>query len=198
MKFESIIQINDLIRKIDILSHEIRIQALNSYLVTSNGSKFILNISAVSSALVEFSQEVEKYSVILRKQIFTILTLVTSLYKIRKKYLIAMRTKQKSKNWKPLEPVLRSEEDALFSSMKKIQEELKFLNSSIQNVRKLCKKGHYIAICSKVEVAYLSENSNFFRQITEKVENSVLQIFHALESIQREIKSNVETSTFTL
>lgn len=195
MKFESIIRINDLIRKIDQLSHEVRIQALNSYLVTTNGASNI-GFSAVSASLVEFSSVMERYSTELRKRIYEALSLVTKLYQVRRNYQVVIRTKEKAKDFKLLEPILESEQETLTTSQRKIQEELKTLNGLVKAAYKLCKNGYYIAICSKVEVAHLSENSNFFRLITEKVENNVLQIFQALESIQKEIYFNLESDTF--
>lgn len=198
MKFESIILINDLIRKIDLLSQEIRIQALNSHLVTISGNSKI-GFSAVSISLVEFSHEIEKHSTGLRERIYTILNLVTIHYKIRRNYQVVTKTKERSKNWtRGLEPIIRSQEDLLKANQKKIFGELQHLNSLVKVAYKLCKNGHYIALCSKVEVAHLSENSNFFRIITDKVENCVLQIYHSLETIQREIQSNLESINFFL
>lgn len=191
MKFESIILINDLIGKIDQLSHEVRIQALNSYLVTTHVSSTI-GFSAVSSSLVEFSQEIEAHSSKLRERIYETLITVTKLYQIHRNYEVLLTTIQKSKNTKSyLEQILKYHEDSLRRNEKKIKEELLNLSSLIRHAMKLCKNGHYIAICSKVEVAHISGNSNFFRLITEKVENCVFQIFHALDSIQKEININL-------
>lgn len=191
MKFESIIYINDLIRKIDLLSQEVRIQALNSYLVTTKGN-FTVGFSAVSSSLVEFSREIEKHSDELRKRIYDILILVTKLYQIKRNYFVLISTKEKSSfAMTSLEEILNFYTDSLNQNQKKVQEELTYLSSLIKSAHKLCKNGHYIAICSKVEVAHISQNSNFFRLITEKVENCVLQIFQALESIQKELTTNL-------
>ncbi len=191
MKFESIILINDLIGRIEHLSYEIRIQALNSYLVTTSENSTV-GFSAVSSSLVDFSQEIEKQSSKLRERIYETLNSLTKLYQIRRSYKVLIRTIDKSRNSKVhLNVKLKLHEDSLNMKQKKIKQELINLASLVQHAFKLCKSGHYIAICSKVEAAHISNNANFFRLITEKVENSVLQILDALESIQKEIKVNL-------
>lgn len=195
MKFESIILINDLIGRIDQLSHEVRIQALNSYLVSANRSSTV-GFSAVSSSLVEFSQEIEKHSSKLRAKIYETLITVTKLYKIHRNYEIILSTIQKSKNThKHLDRIIKHHEELLNKNQEKVKEKLINLSSLVNYAIKLCKNGHYIAICSKVEVAHIPNNAKFFRLITEKVENCVLQIFQSLQSIQKEINFNLLTDS---
>lgn len=194
--FDVIIYINELIKKIDELSFNVRLRALNSLIsAKKNNRNEFSGFSAISFELIHFSDKLEKKAFELRVIIHDILLLSTNQKKYFKKLLLIQKPlfyiqdmDNSIKEKFQLIKIMYDENLKNFEHVdNEVNKDISQLTKKIKEIFLLCRAGKVIAVRGKIEAAYITENKKQYTQLAEDVMNFLTQTENNINKIHEKI-----------
>lgn len=199
LNYNSIIELNESIKEISFLSFKIRLKALNSLIsIARLESSESIGFSAVSFELIHFSKKMEEQAQILNSLIYEVLLYSTQLKRLEKKiYLIhkAVDAIEKA-NHKDMQNFFQKKEAEQNSLKQIIPLKIELILKKVLETTKFCKNGTFIAMCTKIESAYIHTNKMFYSQLAEEITNSLKNMEDALNNIFKIFNEEVNNEEF--
>jgi hypothetical protein len=181
--YSIIIELNETIKSIQFFSFKIKLRAMNSLIAlqkskTAGASGF----SAVSKDLMDFSEKMATKSEDLQERIQNIIITTTRVKKMERIFRLMERSGH---------PIGSEKEIEYSNHLGAIQSLEKELSKSVQDSIRLCKLGNVVVVCSKIEAAYMKEESDFYTKLSEDVGNSIQSILDGFIKIQKTAKEQI-------
>jgi hypothetical protein len=175
--YSVIIELNEIIKSIQFYSFKIKLRAMNSLIAlqkskTAGASGF----SAVSKDLMDFSEKMAIKAEDLQHRIQSIIISTTKVKKMER--LIDLMNRSGYSLGIDIENNYENLKKGIFNQERD-------LSRSVQDSIRLCKLGNVVVVCSKIEAAYMKDESDFYAKLSEDVGNSIQSILDGFVKIQK-------------
>lgn len=183
-----LVRVNEEIKKVIRISSEVNMVALNAMLVAKRSGERSRGFAVVSSELRVFSRKLEGAMTSLGGLVFGLVRDAAVMQKQNRERRHWLETMAQGVAARDLvRSMLCRKEDSMRSTGQVIRHDWSRLQLQLGRALQLCETGGALSRSAKIEAVYGGETSATLKQVAERIEETVNQIFATLKRLRTQL-----------
>lgn len=183
-----LVRANEGIKHVIRISSEVNMVALNAMLVAKRSGERSRGFAVVSSELRVFSRKLEGAMTALGSLVFGLVRDAAAMQKQNRERRLWLKTMAQGRATRHLlQPMLCRKEDSMRSTGQDIRHDWNRLQLQLGRALQLCETGGALSRSAKIEAVYGGEMSATLKQVAERIEETVNQIFATLKLLRTQL-----------
>ena len=183
-----VVKANEDIKKVIRISSGVNLVALNAMLVAKRSGERSRGFAVVSSELRVFSHNLDGAMSGLGTLIFELVRDAAAMQKQRQEHGRLLAIMVQGKRMRELvEPALARVDERICGTVQEIGRDWQKLRLQLNRVLQLCETGGSLARSAKIEAVYGGDMSAILKQVANRIEETVNEIFSTLKLLRTQL-----------